>query len=175
MRRDLSPKENTMHNLKDAYRDFLGSIEFTWNVVVEPEANTPYDLKHIKEKLRLIEFELNKRHVGCRFKKAPVRERFWFACFEQGDGHGRHVHALLHVPNKFRKNDHPLHRRLLLADLRWLWLRRDSFDSAAAFAHKYESLRIYARPVQTNRGSVIYNSRFMDRRFESERFFFLDA
>jgi hypothetical protein len=165
----------TKKQMKEYWRRWLSTLRYDWNIVVEPDARKQYNLAQIKERLRRIEFELNKRHLGCRFAKLDRLERFHVACFQQGKGKARHVHVLLYVPKHFRRNDSPFRRRMLLADIRKWWFKDDAFTSLEEAWYKYSKLKLYARPTRDVAGSVIYNSRYMDRRFESDDFFFIHA
>lgn len=160
-------------SIKDEYRRWLSTLPFEWNIVVEPDAERAFNLARIKDRLCRIEFELNKRHLGSRFTKLDRRDRFQFACFQQGEGSDRHVHILLYVPSRFRRNDSPFRRKMLLKDLRCWWLKDDALASLDDLYYTASELKLYARPTKTVAGSVIYNSRYIDLNFESDDFFFI--
>jgi hypothetical protein len=167
------PRRRPKLSMKDEYRRWLSTLPFHWNIVVEPDAKKEFNLARIKDRLCRIEFELNKRHLGSRFTKLDRRDRFQFACFQQGEGSDRHVHILLYVPSSFKQSDSSFRRRMLLKDLRYWWLKDDGLASLHELHYTASELKLYARPTRTVAGSVIYNSRYIDLNFESDDFFFI--
>jgi hypothetical protein len=94
-------------------------FSFSHRIDVEPTPSSPLSWDEMHQRIRKINFDLNKKYLkSSYFPKWKMEDRFWFVgCREGGDGTGSHIHyhLLLHTPHD--------HRIDVWNDLYWGWMK----------------------------------------------------
>ena len=83
---------------KTEMQKWLKGIPFSHFITIEPTPSLPFKLDEIQQRMRLIEYWLNKRYLKSSFSKWKDENRFWMIGFREG-GVGTtqiHYHILLH-------------------------------------------------------------------------------
>ena len=74
----------------------LGCSHF---ITIEPTPYLPFKPDEIRQRLRTIEFKLNKRYLGNSFPKWKDEDKFYFIVCPEGDGvfNQKHYHITSHT------------------------------------------------------------------------------
>ena len=91
---------------KEDLQEWLGGLKCSHFITIEPTPHLPFSRYEIEQRLRIVEFKLNKRYLGNSFTKWKNDEdKFYFIVFPEGDGvyKQKHYHALLHTPQTVMK------------------------------------------------------------------------
>ncbi len=80
---------------------WLKGIPFSHFITIEPTPSLPFKLDEIIQRMRTMEYRLNKKYLKSSFPKWDANNRFWMVGFREGDGFGHqiHYHILLHTPS----------------------------------------------------------------------------
>ena len=100
---------------------WLKTIPFSHFITVEPTPSLPFKQDEIIQRMRKIEFRLNKKHLKSSFPSWDADNRFWMVGFREGDGvaHQIHYHTLLHSPSVLHKKTWYVN---VSADLQMGWM-----------------------------------------------------
>jgi hypothetical protein len=153
-------------------------FEFSHRIDIEPTPSHPVSWSEMNQRLRKINFDINKRHLRTKycFKWKPA-DKFWFVGWKQGGqgtGSESHYHLLLHTPAN--------HQVDVWTDLYCGWFkgaganpmtgkrrpfmdyRKDRFHFGSEPLEPHFLFRV--EPVRNVAGSVLYNSRQMHPKME---------
>ena len=94
-----------MNRDKEVLQKWIEDLGCSHFITIEPTPYLPFKPDEIRQRLRTIEFKLNKRYLGNSFPKWKDEDKFYFIVFPEGDGvsNQKHYHALLHTPKKVVK------------------------------------------------------------------------
>ena len=101
------------------FQNHFAQMNFTHRIDIEPSPSQPLSYPELCERLRLLLFKMNKKHLKSRvFSKWKPEDKFWVMGFQEGDvkgdKHQLHYHLMLHSP----KN----HDADVWNDLYWKWM-----------------------------------------------------
>lgn len=88
---------------KKTFQDYVTSIYWSHFITIEPQPGMPMNNDEMNQRMRQIEFNLNKACLKSSFPKWDMDKRFfmmWFAEGGIGTGHKKHFHLLLHSPDQ---------------------------------------------------------------------------
>ena len=92
-----------MNRDKEVLQKWIEDLGCSHFITIEPTPYLPFKIDEIRQRLRIIEFKLNKRYLGNSFPKWKDEDKFYFVVFPEGDGVNKHYHILLHTPQKVMK------------------------------------------------------------------------
>ena len=164
-------KENQSNKLE--LQKFLMSQKFSHRIDIPQIPDNPYQRDEIVQRLREIEFRINKYFLKAAFTKFDIENRFHFVVFQQETKCKKHYHALLHTPDKsnfrdkhtnqpffdemktriIRSKIHLFHQNMS----RHKCISSSKIFSCETMQIKPEELRI--TPIDDPDASIIYNSR----------------
>ena len=169
--------------MSSKYRDYahklemqrwLKGIPFSHFITIEPTPSLPFKLDEIIQRMRVLEYRLNKKYLLNTFPKWKSEDRFWMVGFCEGDGVAQqiHYHILLYSPSV-------LHKKSWYAnvggDLQMGWMMMPSQNP---FNGKMRRFCLDGKPllniqkVENVVAASIYCSKWMNRIDEGEEFFF---
>ena len=93
---------------KNLFQTFVSSIKWSHSITVEPFPGFPMNNNEMCQRMRQIEFNLNKRCLKSSFPKWDMPDRFfmmWSAEGGAGTGQEKHFHLLLHSPDQLNSDD----------------------------------------------------------------------
>ena len=161
---------------KTEMQEWLKEIPFSHFITIEPTPSLPFKLDEIQQRMRLIEFWLNKRYLKSSFSNWKDENRFWMVGFKEGGGlsHSQtHYHILLHSPDV-------LHRKIKLAnigaDLQMGWMLTPSKNPFTGKMRSFSSdgeNPLDIQQVENITATTIYCSKWINRVDEGEDFFFI--
>ena len=161
---------------KTEMQEWLKEIPFSHFITIEPTPSLPFKLDEIQQRMRLIEFWLNKRYLKSSFSNWKDENRFWMVGFKEGGGlsHSQtHYHILLHSPDV-------LHRKVKLAnigaDLQMKWMLTPSKNPFTGKMRSFSSdgeNPLDIQQVENIIATTIYCSKWINRVDEGEDFFFI--
>ena len=159
---------------KDETQKWLRTIPFSHLITVEPTPSLPFKRDEVIQRMRTLEYQLNKRYLKSSFPRWNDENRFWMVGFKEGDGvsHEIHYHLLLHSPQV-------LHKKVWYANAgRDLLMDWTMLPSINPFTGKRRRFCLSGKPllniqsVENVCASATYCSKWIRRIDESEDFFF---
>ena len=160
---------------KVKYQNWLPTIEWSHFVTVESCPSNPWKIDEIEQRMRQIEFNLNKKYLKSSFPKWKSENKFLMIGFKEGNGviHQIHYHFLLHTPaSVYQQIDNSDIRDDLLNE----WMSMPSVNPRTG---KCRDLMIKDKPtldvriVDDNTGASIYGSKWIDTLDGYDNFFFV--
>tara|TARA_B100001964_G_scaffold109282_1_gene122042 strand:+ start:171 stop:698 length:528 start_codon:yes stop_codon:yes gene_type:complete len=159
---------------KHTIQEWLKDIPFSHFITVEPTPSLPFTKDEIVQRMRILEFRLNKTYLKSNFPKWDANNRFWMVGFREGDGvaHQVHYHILLHSPSV-------LHRKTwyanVSADLQVGWMMMPSRNPYSGMKRQFcrdgkPTLNI--QTVESITAAAIYCSKWMNRIEDGGGYFF---
>ena len=153
---------------------WLKGIPFSHFITVEPTPSLPFKQDEIIQRMRKIEFRLNKKYLKSTFPDWSADNRFWMVGFREGDGiaHQIHYHILLHSPSVLHKKTWYAN---VSADLQMGWIMMPSQNP---YTGKMRRFCLDGKPplniqkVESVTATSIYCSKWMNRIDDGEGFFF---
>ena len=160
------------------YEDWLRGLEFSHFITIEPDPSFSYTLNEVIQRLRIIEFKLNKRYLKNSFPKWDAENRFFFMVHPEGEykedvsaptkekfiPKKGHYHIVLHSPDKiYRKFITNLSFELIVA---WLLLpSKHPFQNGyrkqkgleELLSERIKEKRVYTLPIRNKGGIRIEN------------------
>ena len=94
---------NSVYKNKETFQQFVTSRNWSHFITIEPQPGMPMNNDEMNQRMRQIEFNLNKTCLKSSFPKWDMYKRFymmWFAEGGIGTGHKKHFHLLLHSPDQ---------------------------------------------------------------------------
>ena len=90
---------------KKAILDHLCRFTYSHNITFEPCPAYPVQRDEIEQRLRTIEFQMNKKYLKNNFRKFTAENKFFFVVFQQRHDQTKHYHTVMHTPElrNFRK------------------------------------------------------------------------
>ena len=90
----------TKASLKAEFQRWMKQFDWTYGVTVEPSPPQPWRQEEIEQRLRTLEFKINKHFLGNNFTNFPLENRFWSVGFPEGDSISshKHWHILIYEP-----------------------------------------------------------------------------
>ena len=94
--------------IKNRLQDWLETAPYTYMITIECDKKNEMSEDELKQRLRIIDYKLNKKYMLCRFTKLPLEKRIFSIGFiEKSKKKSRmettHAHVLLFVP-EYSKN-----------------------------------------------------------------------
>jgi len=159
---------------KHTIQKWLMGIPFSHFITVEPTPSLSFKRDEIIQRMRTIEFLLNKKYLKSSFPKWNAKQRFWMIGFSEGDGfaHQIHYHILLHSPSVLHRN---IRFTNVGADLQMEWMMMKSLNPYTGKSRKF---CLYGKPplnIQTVKdvsASSIYCSKWMNKIEDGGGYFF---
>ena len=153
---------------------WLKTIPWTHFITIEPTPSLPFKQDEIIQRMRTMEYRLNKKYLKSSFPKWDADNRFWMVGFREGDGFGHqiHYHILLHTPSVLHKK---IQFENVSADIQMGWMMMPSQNPYTGKMRKVcldRKLTFNIQKVRNNTAVVIYCSKWMNRIDEGEGFFF---
>jgi hypothetical protein len=160
---------------KTEMQSWLKTIPFSHFITIEPTPSLPYKMEEVINRLRTIEFKLNKKYLLNSFTKWKDDDRFWMMGFAEGNGieHQRHYHVLLHSPSVLYKKSR--FRDLIRQDIQMGWIIMPSinpYNGRRREVRLNRKLPINVQTVENNDATVIYCSKWMDSDVAGGELFF---
>ena len=97
----LSARQRRLAEQKRQVQNWLlEDFMFDFFVTIEPQHWSPMCDLEIRQRLRIIDYQLCKRFLPSKFSKYRDEDRFWYVGFWHGKrfSRDRHTHLCLHVP-----------------------------------------------------------------------------
>jgi len=176
MKQNTADKTITLKNLMQNH--LHKEFSFSHRIDIEPTPSHPIPWDEMNQRLRKICFVLNKKYLRTKyFPKWKMKDKFWFCIVRQGGcgtGSELHYHILLHSPDGYRID--------VWNSLYWGWMKGSAANPMSGRRRptwrytkdKYHfgnepsqpDSMIKVAPIQSNKGSVIYNTREMQSKME---------
>ena len=159
--------------LKHAYQELLASQSYSHFIVIEPGHKFLPSLDEAIQRLRQIEFWLNRNYLKSSFPKWRLEERFWFTITKEGDAKtgGEHFHILLHAPERGYRRDLKWFHRMFPADFRFMWWLLAHPDRRLPLPQIGEQ-KIYVEEARDGAASAIYITKQLPLRMNTDALFF---
>jgi hypothetical protein len=153
---------------------WMKTIDWSHFITIEPTPSLPFKQDEIIQRMRTMEYQLNKKYLKSSFPKWDADNRFWMVGFREGDGFGHqiHYHILLHTPSV-------LHRKIqfenVSADIQMGWMMMPSQNP---YSGKMRNLcpdgkrPLDVQKVENVIATTIYCSKWMNRIDAGEDWFF---
>jgi hypothetical protein len=153
---------------------WLKGVPFSHFITVEPTPSLPFKQDEIIQRMRLLEYRLNKKYLKSSFPKWDADNRFWMVGFREGDGFGNqiHYHILFHSPSVLHKK---IQFENVSADLQMGWMMMPSQNPYSGKMRKFcldGEPPLNIQKVESITASTIYCSKWMNRIDDGENFFF---
>ena len=155
---------------KNRTQEWLKDLPFSHFITVEPSASYPYRRNDLIQRMRQIEFWVNKKYLGNGFTRWKDEDRFWIVGWREGQGSGAHYHLLLHSPRKLYKSYTPWDMSVAW-DIQLWWLQMPRVSQFNGRRMKNHPLHI--EPTNSPAGATLYSSKGMDRGDELENYFYI--
>lgn len=76
---------------------WLKGFRFSHTITIEPTPSFPFKLEEVQQRLRQIDFNLNRHYLGNNFQRLDSDKRIWMICFNEMQFNS-HYNILLHSP-----------------------------------------------------------------------------
>ena len=150
------------------YQNWLKKVRFSHKITIEPTPSLPFRLDEMNQRLRTIDFKLNRSYLGNNFHKFDMSKRIWFICFQETQINA-HYNILLHSPfyNKDINND-------VSEKFEGEWYKLKSWNPYTQKYREVEDTPIHITPIRNNYIGVNYQTKKFnfDDLVESDNFFF---
>ncbi len=83
---------------KTEIQRWLKTIPFSHFITVEPNAAYPFRRDEVEQRMRKVEFRLNKKYLKSSWSTWDAYQRFWMVGFQEGTGIETHFHLMLYTP-----------------------------------------------------------------------------
>ena len=103
-------------------QDWLRKVKFSLTITIEPTPSFPFKLDEIQQRLRQIDFILNRYYLGNNFQKLDSNKRIWMICFKEVQVNS-HYNILLHSPFTEAKINEEIKDRFIME-----WIKLKSFN-----------------------------------------------
>lgn len=148
-------------------QDWLKKVKFSHTITIEPTPSFPFKLDEIQQRLRQIDFKLNRYYLGNNFQKFDDSKRIWMICFKEIQNNP-HYNILLHSPFDDDTNEDICNRFILE------WALLPSFNP---YTQKYRDSSIVPINISTTKNvnmSVNYQTKKFnfDDLVDSDNWFF---
>ena len=160
---------------KQEMQRWLKGISFSHFITVEPTPFLPFTKDEIIQRMRTVEFGLNKKYLKSSFPDWNADKRFWMIGFREGDGAGHqiHYHILMHTPSVLHKKVQ--FREMIGADIQMDWMILQSRNPYTGKIRKFSpdgKPPLNIQKVEDVVATSIYCSKWMNRIGDGEGFFF---
>ena len=115
--------------IKNRLQDWLQRPSYKYMVTIECDRYNEMSKEELEQRLRILDFKLNKKFMICKFPKLPLQNRFWSIGFiEKTTDDDRHMHIMMFVPDYsvttsgYSKNTSPLRTQFVAMDIIQSWL-----------------------------------------------------
>ena len=78
-------------------QNWLKKFSFSHTITIEPTPSFPFKIEEVQQRLRQIDFNLNRYYFGNNFQKLDSSKRIWMICFNEIQFNS-HYNILLHSP-----------------------------------------------------------------------------
>jgi hypothetical protein len=99
---DINRFLSTGQTPKSQFQDWLDTIKFGLFITVEPTPSSPMKDDDVKQRVREIDYKINKYFIGNRYIRFSNKmDRFWLVGFFENGHRGRltrHLHLLQYIP-----------------------------------------------------------------------------
>ena len=140
------------------FQRWISQLPFTHFITIEPTPSSPMAQDEVVQRMRTIEFKLNKKYLGNTFTRRNAYDRLWMMGFPEGDGlsHQRHFHLLLHTPPKVLSK---VSVETIQQSIQLEWLRLPAYEKTEKQGRIYLPLHIEC--LDDAAGAAIYASKWM--------------
>ena len=162
----------------------LDDFMFDFFITIEPQYASPMCDLEIRQRLRIVDYQLCKRFQSSKFSKYRDEDRFWYVGFWHGKrfSRERHTHFCLYVPfHKFKKDAviEGKERELVKTHFLLEWVKLGSYFSVGEKRNPklikkrvpIPHFRDLRKKKESNAGAV-YASREIDEVEQVEDFYF---
>lgn len=115
--------------IKKNLQDWLKRPSYKYMVTIECDRYNEMSQEELEQRLRILDFKLNKRFMICKFPKLPLQNRFWSIGFiEKTNEDDIHMHILMFVPDYpvehsgYSKDTSPFRTQFVAMDIIQTWL-----------------------------------------------------
>ena len=151
---------------KNITQEWLKGFAFSHFITVEPTASYPYRRNDLIQRMRQIEFLVNKKYLPSSFSKWKDEDRFWMVGWREGRDKDTHYHLLLHSPHKIYKTV-PIWDRSVAWDIQLRWIQMPRVNPYNGKRMKNHPLHIVS--THTPAAATAYSSKWMDRGSDVEK------
>ena len=160
---------------KIIFQDWLEKIPFTHMVTIECDKKNEMSEDELKQRLRIIDYKLNKKYMICKFGKLPLEKRIFSIGFiEKSKKKGTktiHAHILFYLPeyeigfSGYSKKISPFKSKFVALNIISSWLSIPSLKRNG----KYRKLKSpHIMGISNDRKSPVrYASKQVEKDFES--------
>jgi len=155
---------------KNRTQEWLKDLPFSHFITVEPSKPYPYRRNDLIQRMRQIEFSVNKKYLPNTFPRWKDKDRFWMVGWREGQGGDTHYHLVLHSPRKLYKS-YARWDMNVAWDIQLLWLQMPRVNP-----HNGKRMKNYPLHIVSTRsaaGSIVYSSKDMDRGNDAENYFYI--
>jgi len=113
--------------IKNHFQNWLEKADYTFMITIECDRKNAMSEEELKQRLRTLDFKLNKKYMLCRFTKLPLQKRIFSIGFIENTQDGdRHAHVLLFIPeysknSGYSKNISPFKAKFVSLDIIQSW------------------------------------------------------
>ena len=153
---------------KSEFQRWLKGYKWRYGITIEPSPGAPWKADEIEQRLRTIEFQLNKRYLRNSFPRWSLQDRFWCVAFREGDGiqNQKHWHILMYQPDCLYKKEQLANPP---ADLQLMWQCLPSRIST----HKTRLIEpLHIDCLDDPQAAAVYASKWVKRVENMEAWFF---
>ena len=157
--KNILPTTNGVAKMRKMdFQSWISKLPFTHFITIEPTPSSPMAQDEVIQRMRLIEFKLNKKYLGNTFPKRNAYERLWMMGFPEGDGltHQRHFHLLLYTPPKVLRKASV---EVIQQNIQFQWMKLPAYEKTEKQGQIYLPLHIEC--VDDAAGAAIYASKWM--------------
>lgn len=153
---------------------WLKGIPFSHFITVQPTPSLPFKQDEVIQRMRTIEYRLNKKYLKSSWSKWDDDNRFWMIGFREGDGtvNQIHYHILLYSPSVLHKKSWYAN---IGCDLQTEWMLMPSQNPYSGKMRKFclnGKALLNIQKVESVTATSIYCSKWMDRIDAGEGYFF---
>ena len=154
---------------KTEIQQWLKTIPFSHFITVEPNAAYPFRRDEVEQRMRKVEFRLNKKYLKSSWSTWDAYQRFWMVGFQEGTGIETHFHMMLYTPEVLNR---PLKfsQKNVSWDLFLFWMNEGRFNPMNGKKVPFKPLDI--RKVEDVTASTIYSSKWLSRIDSADSYFF---
>ena len=156
-----------MNRDKEVLQKWIEDLGCSHFITIEPTPYLPFKIDEIRQRLRIVEFKLNKKYLLNSFTKWKDEDKFYFVVFPEGDGLNKHYHTLLHTPQKVMKKKF-YYEKVFEFDLSSYWGLVPSKNPTTQKFRKFEELLdiFNVEKIKSPAGSSRYASKKYNAWFE---------
>ena len=166
-----------IYQLKSTFQSFLADQRFSYAITLEPNECHRFTRDEVQQRLRQIEFQLNKKYLKGSFPRWKLADRFWFVASSEGDVKAGtdHFHILLHVPAETYQRSLTWFHRVFAADFRFMWWSLCPPETRPKPNRLFDNKPIWIEAIYDDKANSIYLTKKMPLSLDSDGVFFVST